>query len=75
MYGHILPRAIFAPQRRPSLLHRLDAAAAHLVDGLLDWRDRVRSRRLLGTLDERQLRDIGLDRATAEREAEIPFWR
>jgi uncharacterized protein YjiS (DUF1127 family) len=39
------------------------------------WRHRARSRRQLLWLDERQLRDIGLDRVTAQEEAYKPFWR
>ena len=34
----------------------------------------ARSRRQLAQLDERLLRDIGLDRATARFEASKPFW-
>ncbi|MBX9943260.1 MAG: DUF1127 domain-containing protein [Reyranella sp.] len=34
----------------------------------------ARSRRQLAELDERLLRDIGLDRATARREADKGFW-
>jgi uncharacterized protein YjiS (DUF1127 family) len=29
---------------------------------------------VLGALDDRMLRDIGIDRATAHREAGRPFW-
>ncbi|QQS15018.1 MAG: DUF1127 domain-containing protein [Rhodospirillales bacterium] len=42
------------------------------------WADRqelARSRRALLTLDDRMLRDIGVDRATARDEGEKPFWR
>ena len=39
------------------------------------WRHRSRSRRHLQWLDERQLRDIGIDRLAAEEEARKPFWR
>lgn len=39
------------------------------------WRQRSRSRRHLRWLDERQLRDIGIDRQLAEEEARKPFWR
>ncbi|MBM3646250.1 MAG: DUF1127 domain-containing protein [Alphaproteobacteria bacterium] len=34
----------------------------------------ARSRRQLAELDDRLLRDIGLDRATARREADKGFW-
>jgi uncharacterized protein YjiS (DUF1127 family) len=39
------------------------------------WRERARQRRALRRLDERLLRDIGVTRAAAEREARAPFWR
>jgi uncharacterized protein YjiS (DUF1127 family) len=39
------------------------------------WRQRLRSRRELVLLDERALRDIGLTRYDALREARKPFWQ
>ena len=39
------------------------------------WAHRRRSRAALDTLDAHALRDIGLDRMTAEAEATRPFWR
>ena len=39
------------------------------------WRHRARSRRQLHWLDQRQLRDIGIDRADALKEVYKPFWR
>lgn len=42
------------------------------------WADRqelARSRRALLTLDDRMLRDIGVDRATARNEGDKGFWR
>ena len=38
------------------------------------WRELSHSRRVLSTLDDHQLRDIGLSRAEARRESERPFW-
>ncbi len=40
----------------------------------LAWQERGRSRHKLLMLDDRMLRDIGLDRATAEHEATKRFW-
>ena len=37
-------------------------------------RERLRQRRALERLDERLLRDVGIDRLTARREAGKPFW-
>jgi uncharacterized protein YjiS (DUF1127 family) len=45
------------------------------VDTLLLWHERIKSRRVLASLDERMLRDIGMDHATARRESGTPFWR
>jgi uncharacterized protein YjiS (DUF1127 family) len=39
------------------------------------WRARVRGRRFLEGLDDRALRDIGLDRADVETESTLSFWR
>jgi len=39
------------------------------------WLARRRTRRALDRLPDHLLRDIGLDRPTARREAEKPFWR
>ncbi|HLI22909.1 MAG TPA: DUF1127 domain-containing protein [Stellaceae bacterium] len=39
------------------------------------WAERWRTRRLLARLDERQLKDVGLNRLEAAREARKPFWR
>ena len=38
------------------------------------WQERAESRRALGALDDRMLRDVGIDRATAHREAGRSFW-
>lgn len=39
------------------------------------WRQRFRGREALARLDDRSLRDIGLTRCDALREANKPFWR
>lgn len=39
------------------------------LDAYFDWRQRVQSRRQLLTLDDRLLKDIGIDRGAAEAEA------
>jgi uncharacterized protein YjiS (DUF1127 family) len=66
-----------------SALHWTDHAAgchtsAH--DGGLrslvgEWFRRMESRRELAALNDRALRDIGLTRVDALREADKPFWR
>jgi uncharacterized protein YjiS (DUF1127 family) len=44
-------------------------------DLLAAWQDRAVERRRLAGLDDRMLRDIGLDRAAAMNEVAKPFWR
>ncbi len=39
-----------------------------------EWIERSRSRRLLASLDDRRLEDVGLTRAQADTEARKPFW-
>ncbi|MCB1773104.1 MAG: DUF1127 domain-containing protein [Gammaproteobacteria bacterium] len=41
---------------------------------LLTWWQRARQRRQLAEMEDWQLRDIGLARETAQREAARPFW-
>ncbi len=48
---------------------------ARMVDTLALWHERDRQRRVLLTLDDRLLSDIGVTRAEAEGEAARPFWR
>lgn len=59
--------AQFTPAKAPVLVG--------LADKLLSWVERVRSRRTLGLMDDRMLRDIGIDRGTAHQEVQKPFWR
>jgi len=46
-----------------------------ILETLLGWQERARSRVLLSRLDDRMLRDLGLTRVDAARETEKPFWR
>ncbi len=48
---------------------------ASLVDLILDWQERTRSRVLLGRMDDRMLRDMGITRADVDVETTKPFWR
>ena len=51
------------------------AALVRLADGLALLLAKQRSRMVPGQLDDRMLRDIGVDRASAASEAEQPIWR
>jgi uncharacterized protein YjiS (DUF1127 family) len=62
--------------------HRFDFRSADfrgLMTWLLDiqagWAERNRQRRTLAALDDRMLKDIGLDRAAVSREEAKLFWR
>ena len=43
--------------------------------GLLTWRDRAGSRKVLAELDARMLKDIGLTKVDVRRESNKPFWQ
>ena len=66
------PRAI-APARTPWWA-RLSMAAARLLDRIADHQDAARSRRELLGLDDRALRDLGIDRSTACHLSNVPYW-
>jgi len=71
---HVLARAPLgtaAATRRPAsgnLMRRT-------LDLIVEWRARGRERRELASLDDRSLRDMGLDRASVWAECEKPWWR
>ena len=76
-HAHIYGRAL--PSRRQngetSIGRRLETIVTTAFDRLITWQDVAHSRAMLSRLDDRMLRDIGIDRTAAEREAERPFWR
>jgi uncharacterized protein YjiS (DUF1127 family) len=61
-------------QWRRSLVRQLARQAERAVTTLLRWHELARQRRELMRLDDTMLKDIGLTRADALREAERPFW-
>ncbi|HEX6959990.1 MAG TPA: DUF1127 domain-containing protein [Ferrovibrio sp.] len=62
----------FFPDYQPKALARLLAAR---IGGLLAWQRRARERGQLAELSDIYLKDMGLSRADALREASRPFWR
>ena len=50
-------------------------AASHVIRAVLLWVDRATERRQLATMNEHELKDIGLTRYDALKEWEKPFWR
>jgi uncharacterized protein YjiS (DUF1127 family) len=60
---------VVAPRASWSLILSLIVATLH------EWSRRRAERRELASLDERMLRDVGLDPGTVYYEASQPFWR
>jgi uncharacterized protein YjiS (DUF1127 family) len=66
---------VFARKALPLRLRPgLAAWTRRAIELVLGWQDVARQRRALLELDERLLKDIGISRADAEREASRPFW-
>ena len=63
------PAARFAPAR--SLGHFV----ANLLNRLAEWQDRAEQRTHLAGMDERMLKDIGINGVDAARESGKPFWK
>lgn len=55
-------------------VHLLLSSAQAVVTRLVAWQQLAGERRALRQLDQRMLRDIGLRREDAIREASRPFW-
>jgi uncharacterized protein YjiS (DUF1127 family) len=72
-------RSLLPRLRTAQLLHvaalALWLAACAVPRTLLRWQRRARSRAALATLDERLLRDVGLQRVHAARERRKWFWQ
>jgi len=66
-----LPPKAYSAWRRKETIHPGAVAVALIAR----WIERSRQRRVLAGLDEHTLRDIGITRVEAEREAGKPFWR
>ena len=68
--------ALAAPGGSFSLLGgAMRRAAIRASDMALQWLERARQRRMLATLDDRMLDDIGIGHAEVLRESDKPFWR
>ena len=71
-----VPRMPAGPQALGRLwLGWLASRLRHLPDQLLVWLDRSRQRRVLGAMDDRMLRDIGVSRSAAFAETRKWFWQ
>ena len=47
----------------------------NLLSQVVQWQERARSRHLLRQLDDRMLRDVGLNRCDVDRECAKHFWQ
>lgn len=63
--------SVFRSMTVPTLSRMVQATAARVME----WTARANSRKGLGRLDSRLLQDIGVDAATAQHQATLPFWR
>jgi uncharacterized protein YjiS (DUF1127 family) len=56
------------------LAEQLRAVPSRVILTLLRWQELARQRRALGAMSDHMLKDLGLTRADALREAGRPFW-
>ncbi|HEX6979784.1 MAG TPA: DUF1127 domain-containing protein [Alphaproteobacteria bacterium] len=79
MNGTCSPHPTFAlalgRQARRAARPTAEDVLIRVADRIVSWHERARSRRALLALDDRALRDIGVDRATADWEGSRPFWQ
>ena len=68
--GHLIGR-----QRPASSWHHAKAILIQTLDRVGDWHQRAAERRMLMTLDDRVLGDLGLNRDSVDAEASKPFWK
>ncbi len=74
-YSTLQSPAVDASQSARDVIARLARLPLAILGILLVWQERGQQRRHLAALDDRLLRDMGISRADAAREAAIPFWR
>lgn len=67
--------AVLAQRAANALWTVVRAVVVGLPDTLYTWQQRHRMRHELRHLDERMLRDMGISRYDAVREARRPFWK
>ena len=63
------------PARAARFRTILGRRLARLVERVIAWDRGYRDRQFLASLDNRQLRDIGIDRATVGSDSAASFWR
>ena len=73
---HLTERA--CPERTGRMVRLRSSLARGLVrlmERVIAWHRRRPDRRRLARLDDRSLRDIGIERAAVEDESTVSFWR
>jgi uncharacterized protein YjiS (DUF1127 family) len=68
------PVAAFRGERT-GLASSINRAVGAAVDKIFLWQERAAQRAQLAGLEDHLLKDIGIGRAEADREAAKPFWR
>ena len=68
-------RALRLTGRAARFFTVLAGVPARLAEAVALWRQSARDQDSLANLDDRALRDIGLDRASVEQESSMWFWR
>ena len=74
--GGAADAALAADRASPwDALRGLRAGAIRAIETLFEWQERASERHHLETLSDYHLKDMGMSRADAVREASKPFWR
>jgi uncharacterized protein YjiS (DUF1127 family) len=58
-----------------ALVRKIDRAVTAMLNAIYDSRRRVAARHLLASLDDRMLKDLGLNRCDVEHEIRKRFWQ
>lgn len=72
--GSILGCALGAAAKPLGALKFVRVSCCKALEIVMIWQERAEQRCALKELDSRQLKDIGITRADASREAAKPFW-
>lgn len=70
-----LGSATGAAPKSPGAFARVRRNVAKLLEKLAIWQERTGQRHTLSELNEHMLKDIGVSRSDAFREARKPFWQ
>ena len=74
-YDHMNPALPQAPEAILDRRNYLISFFAKLLDTLWIWQQRASERYRLQQISDHMLKDMGLNRADVEAEANKPFWR